>query len=137
MSGFERMVGERKAGHILVLVKLFLLVLVIYFGVSTAKLWRAHPEGELPRQLSVSGEGKTTVKPDVAVFTATTVTQAPKVKDAQVQNTTRSNAMLDFVKKNPGKKIIVICGDRHVRGFNFYLKHPKLFEVKLAIYRRT
>ena len=97
MSDFQKMVGERKAGHILMLVKLFLLVLVLYFGVSTAKLWRSQPAGELPRQLAVSGEGKTTVKPDIAVFTATVVTQATKVKDAQTANTTGSNAVLEFL----------------------------------------
>lgn len=50
------------------------------------------------RQISVSGEGKVAVKPDVALFHAGVLTQAKKAWEAQVQNSTRSNAILGFLK---------------------------------------
>lgn len=100
MQKFEQFMGERGRKQFMVLLNLFLLMLVLYFGVSVLKLWRTRPEGELPRQLAVAGEGKTMVKPDVAVFTAGAVTQATKVKDAQAENTRKSNAVIDFLKKN-------------------------------------
>jgi len=53
-----------------------------------------------PRQLSVSGEGKVAVRPDIAVFSAGVVTQAGKVGDAQKENTERSNAIIAFLKKH-------------------------------------
>ena len=52
------------------------------------------------RQMSVTGEGKISVKPDIAVFSATVVTQAEKVGSAQSENTKRGNAILDFLKKS-------------------------------------
>lgn len=52
------------------------------------------------RQISVSGEGKVSVKPDIATVRAAVVTQAPKVGDAQAQNTARSNKVMDFLKSN-------------------------------------
>ncbi|MBI2055992.1 MAG: SIMPL domain-containing protein [Candidatus Sungbacteria bacterium] len=50
------------------------------------------------RQLSVTGEGKVAVKPDIALFNASVLTQAKKVGDAQAENTKRSNAVMAFLK---------------------------------------
>ncbi len=96
---FEQFLGERGRNQFVILLNLFVLVLILYFGVSALKLGHTRPAGELPRQLAVAGEGKTTVKPDVAVFTASVVTQAAKVKDAQAENTRKSNTIVDFLKK--------------------------------------
>lgn len=54
------------------------------------------------RQISVSGEGKVTIKPDIAVFNAGVVTESKKIGDAQQENTRRSNAVLAFLK---GKEV--------------------------------
>lgn len=94
------MIGGRNASRIVALASIFLTVLILYFAVSAVKLWGTRPAGELPRQLAVAGEGKTTVKPDIAVFTAGVVAQAAKVKDAQAENTKKSNAIIDFLKKS-------------------------------------
>ncbi|MEK7560380.1 MAG: SIMPL domain-containing protein [Patescibacteria group bacterium] len=51
-----------------------------------------------PRQLFVNGEGKTLVRPDIAVFTAGVVTQSERLKDAQLEHTRRSNAVIAFIK---------------------------------------
>lgn len=99
-NGFAKMIGERNAGRIIALGSIFLAVLILYFAVSVLKLWGTRPQGDLPRQLSVAGEGKTRVKPDIALFTAGVVTQAAKVKDAQAENTRKSNAIIEFLKKS-------------------------------------
>lgn len=65
-----------------------------YF-VSGIKEWRDAESA----QLYISGKGKVAVRPDIAVFTAGVVTQAKKVKDAQDENTRRSNAVIDYIKK--------------------------------------
>ncbi|MBI3442459.1 MAG: SIMPL domain-containing protein [Candidatus Sungbacteria bacterium] len=100
MQKFGQFLGERGRNQFVILLNLFMLILILYFAVSVLKLWGTRPTGELPRQLAVAGEGKTSVKPDVAVFTASTVTQASRVKDAQAQNTARSDAILYFLKKH-------------------------------------
>lgn len=99
-NGFAGIVGRRDAGRIAMLVSIFLAVLILYFAVSAVKLWKTRPAGELPRQLAVAGEGKITMKPDIAVFTAGVVAQAAKVKDAQAENTKKSNAIVEFLKKS-------------------------------------
>ena len=98
-NGFAKIIGERNAARMVALASIFLMVLILYFAVSAVKLWVTRPAGELPRQLAVAGEGKTTVKPDIAVFTAGVVAQAAKVKDAQNSNTAKTNAVVDFLKK--------------------------------------
>lgn len=61
--------------------------------------WDTASNRVAPRQLSVSGEGKVAVRPDTAVFTAGVLTQAKKVREAQAENSRRSNAVIDFLKK--------------------------------------
>lgn len=45
--------------------------------------------------------------------------------------------VLRLVEENPGKRIAVITGNNHARGIEFYLQHPEIFKVKLAIYEKT
>ena len=45
--------------------------------------------------------------------------------------------VLDIAKNNPGKTITVIAGDAHAKGFEFYLGHPKLFDMKFDLYKDT
>lgn len=73
-----------------------LFAFAFWYGVSGWKALQGLPE---IRQMSFSGEGKVASRPDVAVFSVTVVTKAKKVKDAQRENTERSNAILDFLKK--------------------------------------
>lgn len=62
--------------------------------------WKTATGSETPRQIVVTGEGKVAVKPDIATFTASVVTQAEKVGEAQSENTRRSNEVLSFLKKS-------------------------------------
>ena len=66
-----------------------------WYGVSG---WKVLQDINLTRQITVSGEGKVAVKPDIATFTAGVVSQAKKVKDAQLDNTRRSNAIISYLK---------------------------------------
>lgn len=78
-----------------VIVSLF--ALAFWYGVSGLNEWR-NTTGV--RQLSVSGEGKVSVRPNIATFTASVVTQSGKVKEAQDENAERSNAIISFAKAN-------------------------------------
>lgn len=60
--------------------------------------WEVASREEFTRQFDVSGEGKVSVRPDIATFTATVITQAEKVKDAQDENSKRSNKIAAFAK---------------------------------------
>jgi len=69
----------------------------IYYLVSAQEMKGSHVS---PQQIAVSGEGKVAAKPDIATVSASVVTQAPKVGDAQAQNSARSNKVMDFLKSN-------------------------------------
>lgn len=75
---------------------LTVFALAFWYGVSGWKEWR---EIKPERQITVSGEGKVVARPDIATFSASVVTQAEKVKDAQLENTRRSNAVIGFFKQ--------------------------------------
>lgn len=80
----------------------------LYYLVSAKEMRGSHVP---TRQISVSGEGKVSVKPDSATVRATVVTQAAKVGDAQEQNTARSNKVMDFLKsKGIAEKDIKTAG---------------------------
>lgn len=61
--------------------------------------WDIATDGKTPRQISVSGEGKIAVRPDISIFTAGVLTQARMVGEAQAENARRSSAVIDFLKK--------------------------------------
>lgn len=50
------------------------------------------------RTITATGEGKVSVRPDIAIFTVGVTVEAEKVGDAQLQNTRRANAILEFLK---------------------------------------
>lgn len=72
-----------------------LFAFAFWYGVSGWRVVRDFPE---KRQMNFSGEGKIAVKPDIAVFQTSVITTAKKVKDAQNENSERSNAVLAFLK---------------------------------------
>ena len=103
MTHFYQDLSGQGRKYVQVLAMVLLLGLVassfafaISYGVSA---WVAASTRSTPRQISVQGEGKVAMKPDIAVFTAGVVTQAGKVGDAQKANAERSNAVLAFLKK--------------------------------------
>ena len=94
----ERQLFKRGIVAFFLLINILILVCV---GFLMAYINKIIQGDEVARpQLSVSGEGKIFVRPDIATFMATVVTDAARVGDAQNQNTSRSNAIIDFLKKN-------------------------------------
>lgn len=91
---------QRPVGY---LIALFVLGLVLAaFGFAFyyfAFAWDKAFDTEFPRQISVQGEGKVAVKPDIAVFSAGVVTSSEKIKNAQDENTKKSNAIAEFLKQ--------------------------------------
>ena len=80
------------------LLNILVVVIAVSFIVSTGKMLQGD-EKEHP-QISVSGEGKIFVKPDIATFMVTVVTDGARIGETQDKNSTRSNAIIDFLKKN-------------------------------------
>lgn len=76
---------------------LSLFAFAFWYGVSGLNEWR-NTTGV--RQISVSGEGKVSVRPDIATFTTSVVTQSARVKEAQDENAKRSNEIISFAKAN-------------------------------------
>lgn len=54
----------------------------------------------LAKQFSVTGEGSASVRPDVAVFNATVITQSEEIEQAQDENTKKSDAAINFLKES-------------------------------------
>lgn len=67
------------------------------------------------KQFSVTGEGSTSVRPDVAVFNATVITQSANIEDAQEENTKKSDATIEFLKKAGVEE-----KDIKTSGYNIY-----------------
>lgn len=91
---------RKPVGYLLIL--LLLGLAVSSFAVAYSYLASGHDifnNKPAIQQLSVNGDGKAVVKPDIGVFSTSVVTDAKKIKDAQNDNTTKSNAIFDYLKK--------------------------------------
>lgn len=93
--------GIRKGvGYLAALFILGLVASSFAFAASYAvSAWKEWTNTQYPRQVTLSGEGKVAIKPDIALFTVAVLTQSQKVGEAQEENTRKSNAILDFLKK--------------------------------------
>ncbi len=65
--------------------------------------------------VSFSGEGKVSAKPDIAMISASVLTQAAASQTAQKDNTTKSNAVTAFLKKQG-----IADADIQTSGYNIY-----------------
>lgn len=72
------------------------VVVIVFFAVSINQKLDTAPT---TNQISFTGEGKVSKKPDVAVADFSIITTAVTSKAAQDANTTRSNKVYDFLKK--------------------------------------
>lgn len=96
LSEGDKMHMRRKMGMFFGLLSLLVLVLAAYFVVA---IWKnAKAKDRPPVEMSVTGEGKISVTPDVATLNATVMTENTRVKDAQQQNTDKSNMVITFLK---------------------------------------
>ena len=104
---------RRAARFLLVLVNIFVIVLIVSYGLS---VWRDGKGivGE-PFEVTLAGEGKVSAKPDVARINATVFTQRPLLKEAQEENSRKSEAVVAYLK-NQG----VEDKDIKTTGYNIY-----------------
>lgn len=75
---------------------LSVFALAFWYGVTGWKEFRSIRETQ---QISVSGEGKVAVKPDIAMLNVSIVTEAKKIKDTQLDNTRLSGSVIGFLKE--------------------------------------
>ena len=75
---------------------LSVFALAFWYGVTGWKEFRSIRETQ---QISVTGEGKVAVKPDIAMLSVSIVTEAKKIKDAQLDNTRLSGSVTGFLKE--------------------------------------
>ena len=85
--------------------RIFIFILVIGLALSSLTFgfrqivlgWSTIGDEVSPRQITVSGEGKVAIRPDLAVFFAGVLTDAKKIRDAQQQNNEHSQKMIIFL----------------------------------------
>lgn len=98
-DSLDQKMGPR-AGYLIPILMIGLILAAFAFAFYYfAFAWDKAFDTEFPRQINVQGEGKVAIKPDTAVFTAGVVSSSRKIKDAQDENTKKSNAVIDFLKK--------------------------------------
>ncbi len=75
-------------------------------------------------QISVTGEGKVSARPDIAVLNATIMTENATVSEAQAQNTRSSDAVMKFLKEQGVE-------DKDVKTTNYSI-YPQYFYPQYA-----
>lgn len=89
-----------------------LIILAVFLLVNTNKVWNT---AATTNTVSFSGEGKVVAKPDIAKINLSIVTDAPTSKAAQDDNSKKSKAVTDYLKKqNIEEK------DIKTTGYNIY-----------------
>lgn len=77
----------------------FLVILAVYFGFQAYYDYKMLPQNNIyPEMLSVSGEGKASIAPDVASVNLGIITEGVKVETIVKTNTEKMNALLLEVK---------------------------------------
>ncbi len=94
-TGIKKYLGWYTAPLLLGAILAFFM-LAYWYGTQA---WTLGKNTASPRQISVSGEGKMSVRPDIAKFSASVVTTAPRIGDAQRENAKSGNAVIEFLKK--------------------------------------
>lgn len=98
INELEKSIMRKKIILLLSLANMFVLVLVAFYAVSSWDI--LEKKDEPSKEIQVSGEGIVLARPNIVTFTATVITDAPRVKDAQAENTNRSNAVISFLKQS-------------------------------------
>ena len=74
-----------------------IILIILVFAIGRLHSIKTADETSNYDSITVSGEGKVTIKPDVAVVRASVMTTNRDVKKAQDENTTRANAVVKFL----------------------------------------
>ena len=95
---FENFLKQEKAIFVFaVLINLFLISLVVYYGFAAWRLME--PASPTVAQVSFSGEGKVLAKPDIAKISFAVISDGEGLLKVQEENTFRSNRVVEFLKK--------------------------------------
>ncbi len=111
----EQFIARRRVLAFLVFINALAAVLVVSYGLGAWRDFKAIIRGEEKLQISVSGEGKVTARPDVARITATILTQSEFLKTAQEENSRKSNVLAGYLKS-----VGVEEKDIKTVGYNIY-----------------
>jgi hypothetical protein len=95
------------------------LVILLMFGlIGVGTLIRYNNAIVPSRTITVSGEGKTSIAPDLATITFSVVSQGDKPEEIQKANTTKINKAIAFVKEQGVK-----AEDIKTTGYNMYPRY--------------
>lgn len=120
VSGEVKTLARRWGALLITLLTVFVLVLIASYGISAWKEWK--DARGAPLQVTLTGEGKVSAKPDVAKITATILTQKELLKDAQEENSRKSNVVVGYLKSQGIEE-----KDIKTVGYNIYpqYKYPQ------------
>jgi len=97
------------------LINISVVAVAIFIAFMVTEISHISNTATTTNTVSFSGEGKVTAKPDIAVISASVLTQAATSQTAQNQNTQKSNSVTDFLK-NQG----IADKDIKTSGYNVY-----------------
>lgn len=112
LTNRDKTVVRRSIVVFAVLINVFLITLAASYGFDAWRGWRS-VRGAL--QVTVSGEGKVSARPDVARVTATVLTEGRALSSAQEENSRKAGAVTAYLK---GKG--VTDKDIKTSGYNIF-----------------
>jgi len=111
----EKMKFRRRIFPLITLANVFVVVLIVSYGAGAWKELKDVVRGDTKLEIAVSGEGKVTARPDIARINAAVVTQEEFLKEAQGDNTTKTNVLVAYLKS-----VGVQESDIKTVGYNIY-----------------
>ena len=98
LNEIDKTILRRRGLLFVALLNIFAAVLTVSYGVTAWQDVKALIRGDEKLQISITGEGKVTAKPDVANITATILTEKASLEEAQSENSQKSQAVTDYLK---------------------------------------
>lgn len=114
LSPNHQRIIQKSGVMLVVLLNLLALALIVSYGMSAWKEYRTARQ-LVQLQIPVTGEGKVSVKPDVARVTVSIVTRGEFLKSAQEENSRKSNVLVGYLKSEG-----VLEKDIRTIGYNIY-----------------
>lgn len=114
LSDAEKTAFRRLSRNLFLLAVIFLFILIISYALGVWRDAKILIGGE-KLQITLAGEGKVSAKPDVAKISAAIVTQKEFLKEAQDENSKKSNILIGYVKSEG-----VDEKDIKTSGYNIY-----------------
>ena len=115
LGDWEKMKFRKGVILFVALLNLFAAVLIISFGASAWQEVKTLVGGDTKLEITVTGEGKVTAKPDIAKVDVTIVTEKESLTDAQAENSKKSQAVVNYIKSAGVQE-----KDIKTTGYNIY-----------------